>query len=56
MQGFTFELVNSPDFLWGTIANGTWTGLVSMIMREDVVGMVGAVGRFFLRQKVTSTK
>ena len=36
--------------------NGSWNGLMPMIMREDAVGMVGAVGLFAARQKVKENK
>ncbi|XP_068205475.1 glutamate receptor ionotropic, delta-1-like [Palaemon carinicauda] len=35
-MNFTYSLVQPPDQEWGArMANGTWTGLVGMVMRND---------------------
>ncbi|XP_068214364.1 glutamate receptor-like [Palaemon carinicauda] len=50
---FTYSLVQPPDGSWGFLfPNGTWNGMVGMILRKEVDFALGPFGITYLRSKV----
>ncbi|XP_068214363.1 glutamate receptor ionotropic, kainate glr-3-like [Palaemon carinicauda] len=50
---FTYELRQSPDGAWGFLfPNGTWNGIIGMVLRKDIDFTLGPFGITYIRSKV----
>ncbi|XP_041354478.1 glutamate receptor ionotropic, kainate 2-like [Gigantopelta aegis] len=49
---FTYSFVEAPDGKYGSVDNGSWNGLIGMLVRQETDIIMADISTTYLRQKV----